>query len=247
MDDQQKPESSLSEFGRLYWSVNQIPKYGTVVVVVAFATAFLFDFVFWQSLDDRMLSFFVLADHVQTAVMTVALILGIVASLIVIGVIQHLISVFRMTATKRAKWMLGMAVLLVGVTGLLITFRATNVAIKYVAGITWSLATLVIGDTIANSKPVWDRKGFVAFLFYVVPVAWIALTILVAVASAEGATANRTTTDIIKLDRDAELSGRVIRLLGRGVVLRDEKDGRIMFVPKEQIRRIDQDVPRRKD
>jgi hypothetical protein len=51
------------------------------------------------------------------------------------------------------------------------------------------------------------------------------------------------THDVVRLEHDSTLTGNVIRLVDRGVILRDQKDGRIVFVPKEQLRRIDQRVP----
>jgi hypothetical protein len=52
-----------------------------------------------------------------------------------------------------------------------------------------------------------------------------------------------TTHDVVRLEHDSTLTGNVIRLVDRGVILRDQKDGRVVFVPKGQIRRIDHRVP----
>ncbi|MGH7463184.1 MAG: hypothetical protein ACREMA_19430, partial [Longimicrobiales bacterium] len=52
-----------------------------------------------------------------------------------------------------------------------------------------------------------------------------------------------STRDIVSLERGATLAGNVIRHVDRGVILRGQKDGRIVFVPKEQVHRIDHRVP----
>jgi len=52
-----------------------LSKYGAAIVVASMGTAFVWDFFFWRALDPRILAYYVLADHVQTAVQIVALIL----------------------------------------------------------------------------------------------------------------------------------------------------------------------------
>ena len=51
------------------------------------------------------------------------------------------------------------------------------------------------------------------------------------------------TRDVVRLEHDSTVTGNVIRHVDKGVILRDQKDGRIVFVPKGQIRRIDHRVP----
>jgi hypothetical protein len=51
------------------------------------------------------------------------------------------------------------------------------------------------------------------------------------------------THDVVRLEHDSSVAGNVIRLVDRGVILRDQKDGRIVFIPKGQVRRVDHRVP----
>ena len=43
----------------------QIAKYGAAMCVAALCTAFVFDYTFWLIVDPRMLTYMVLADHIQ--------------------------------------------------------------------------------------------------------------------------------------------------------------------------------------
>ena len=56
---------SLGEVSPL---IQQIAKNGAAMCIAALCTAFVFDYTFWLIVDPRMLSYFVLADHIQTAV-----------------------------------------------------------------------------------------------------------------------------------------------------------------------------------
>ncbi len=65
MDVEERP--GFLKLEKLSPAADQVAKYGTAIVLIALGSAFFYDFVFWQFLDARMLTYFVLADHIETA------------------------------------------------------------------------------------------------------------------------------------------------------------------------------------
>jgi hypothetical protein len=71
----------------------------------------------------------------------------------------------------------------------------------------------------------------------------VVFTVGLAVASSWNTLRSRDLHDVLTVEPDMEVTGRIIRFVDRGVIMRRLKDGRVTFVPKERIVQIDQNVP----
>jgi hypothetical protein len=112
-----------------------------------------------------------------------------------------------------------------------------------VLGILFHRSKATDGEGGPRHRPLTVRKAFWA----VVPL-FLILTMADAMIRAWSTwDAAPTSHDVVRLEHDSTVTGNVIRLVDRGVILRDHKDKRVVFVPKEQIRRIDQRVPLNSD
>jgi hypothetical protein len=111
------------------------------------------------------------------------------------------------------------------------------------------LVMIVLGIVFHRSKAPESEGGPhhrplpVVRAFWVVVPLFLLLTIADAMIRAWSTWDTSPTRDVVMLEHDSTVTGNVIRHVDKGVILRDQKDGRIVFVPKEQIRRIDHRVP----
>jgi hypothetical protein len=231
-----------------------IAKYGAAMCVAALCTAFVFDYTFWLIVDPRMLTYMVLADHIQTAVH----IFGLISIVLGASWLLTLVLVYAGLAVTRLNqlWKVatGLAVLAFGLLGLGIVtsglpinlFDRTTVYTMSVG----LVGIVMLGLVSHRSRPskaeggVHHKPPFILgrALWAIVPFC-LFLSIADAVLRAWGTWEATPTHDVVSLERNSTLAGNVIRLVDRGVILRNHKDRRIVFVPKEHVRQIDHRVP----
>jgi hypothetical protein len=253
MQSDVKPSTwSLGEVSPL---IQQIAKNGAAMCIAALCTAFVFDYTFWLIVDPRMLSYFVLADHIQTAVH----IFGLVSVILGTSWILTLVFVYAGFAVTRSDqfWkvaialflfvlcLIGLGIATTGFNPVNLFDRATvfvmsvGLFVMIVLGILFHRSEASEGEGGPRHRPLTVRRAFWA----VVPL-FLILTMAEAMIRAWSTWDTAPTThDVVRLEHDSTLTGNVIRLVDRGVILRDQKDGRVVFVPKGQIRRIDHRVP----
>jgi hypothetical protein len=253
MQSDVKPSDwSLGEVSPL---IQQIAKNGAAMCIAALCTAFVFDYTFWLIVDPRMLSYFVLADHIQTAVH----IFGLVSVILGTSWILTLVFVYAGFAVTRSDqfWkvaaalflfvlcLIGLGIATTGFNPVNLFDRATvfvmsvGLFVMIVLGILFHRSKASDGEGGPRHKSLTVRRAFWA----VVPL-FLLLTMADAMMRAWSTWDTAPTThDVVRLEHDSTLTGNVIRLVDRGVILRDQKDGRVVFVPKGQIRRIDHRVP----
>jgi hypothetical protein len=233
--------------------VEQIAKYGAAMCVAALCTAFVFDYTFWLIVDPRILTYMVLADHIQTAVH----IFGLISIILGASWILTLVLVYAGLAVRRLSqfWKVatGLAVFAFGLLGLgVVTLRLPINLFDRATVYTmlFGLVGIVMLGLVFHRPRLkgegaphhWTPFLLGRALWAIVPFC-LFLSIADAVLRAWGTWEAMPTHDVVSLDHNSTLTGNVIRLVDRGVILRNRKDGRIVFVPKEHVRQIDQRVP----
>jgi hypothetical protein len=109
------------------------------------------------------------------------------------------------------------------------------------------VVVVVVGMAASRKERIWQAVE--AHPLRYVLVGWIALTGYLALTESilirQGVFIRASAgTDIINLKPDSsrQLNAILVRIIDKGVILRDFTDGRVMFLPMDQIQRIDQDV-----
>lgn len=221
-------------------SVEEIGKGVALISALCLATAFLYDFVFCAILDRRLLGLLSLADHIEMAIFAVPFIMVTLTAFI------PAVAWWRLLRDKptHVQLVVPVAFLLVFVVASWDTLTAgpsgwrTSGAVGYATVLVLSAGTYLIlfpGFRL-RATPV---RASLAFGF-----AWFAVTI------SAGATnglweagyfvrAKIKAEDAIWLTDLSLLKGRVVRVVDKGVILHHPTEGRIHFIPKDQIRRID--------
>jgi hypothetical protein len=228
-----------------------IAKCGAAMCMGALCTAFVFDYTLWLIVDPRMLSYFDLVDHIQTAVQ----IFGIVSIALAAAWILMFVVIYAGFAVDRLEefWKVAAALLLFILCLLVLGVLTSGSGNEFDrATITLMSAGLIVMLTLAfvlhrsrGSKSV-SAPGHRPFtlrrtVWSVVPLC-IFLTMGGAVLSAWSIQDSEATGDVVRLEHDPPLSGKVIRAVNRGVIVRDNKGGGVVFTPMDQIRRIDHRV-----
>jgi hypothetical protein len=245
-------------------AVEFIAKYGAALGIAALATAFLFDSIFWWIVRGGMLGYFTLSDHIESAI---RIIVVLVTYLVVITIAMRATYAFgdslASMRVRGPKVAIGVLVLLFSIV--LIYWLLVILGWPFVR---WSQDAKRIAETIAMIAAILTVVGFLSLrrskapspdndswrrivekpLPFVVT-AWVLGACFLAIASGLSITdpdpsdKPRSTRDIVIVDNDAQLSGSVLRVIDKGVILLDDKDRRLMFIPKERIRRVDHNVP----
>ena len=247
-------EAKQLERGEATPLIQQLAKNGAAMCIAALCTAVVFDYTFWLIVDSRMLSYFVLADHIQTAVH----IFGMVSVTLGASWILTLVFVYAGFAVTRSDqfWkvaaalfllvlcLIGLSIATTGFNPVNLFDRATvfvmsvGLLVMIVLGLLFHRSKASEGESGPHHRPFTVRRAFWA----AVPL-FLLLTMADAMFRAWSTWDTAPTHDVVRLEHDSTLTGKVIRLVDKGVILRDQKDRRIVFVPKGQIRRIDQRVP----
>jgi hypothetical protein len=231
-----------------------IAKYGATLCMAALGSAFVFDYTFWLLIDPRLLSYFVFADHLQTAVR----IFGLVSIVLAASWLLTMVVVYARFAVTKSEdvWKVAtpLLVLIFCVLGLLaILFhypsfdlfdRTVFVAMFAGLGAMAMLAPVFHRSTATEDDiALHHRPSFLRRTLWAIAPLCLFLSMADAVFHAwntnDGRSASR---DAVHLADNSTVSASIIRLVDRGVILR-AKDGRVVFVPKEQIRYIDHKLP----
>jgi hypothetical protein len=229
-----------------------IAKCGAAMCIAALCTAFVFDYTLWLIIDPRMLSYFELVDHIQTAVQ----IFGTVSIALAASWILMFVVIYAGFAANRFDqfWKVAAALLLFVLCLLVLGILTSGSGNEFDrATITLMSAGLLVMLTLAfvlhrskssKSQSAPSHRPFTLrrAVWSVVPLC-IFLTMGGAVLRAWSIQDTEATGDVVRLEHDPPLSGKVIRAVNRGVIVRDNKGGGVVFTPKEQIRRIDHRVP----
>ena len=198
-------------------------------------------------------SFFVLADHIQTAVH----IFGFVSVILGASSIFTLVFVYAGFAVTQSDQfrkvaaglflivfcLIGLGIATTGFNPVNLFDRATvfvmsvGLLVMVVLGILFHRPKATEGGP--RHRPLTVRKAFWA----VVPL-FLVLTMADAMIRAWSTWDTAPTShDVVRLEHDSTVTGSLIELVDRGVILRDHKDGRVVFVPKEQLGQIDRGAP----
>ncbi len=234
--------------------IQQIAKNGAAMCIAALCTAFVFDYTFWLMVDPRMLSYLVLADHIQTAVH----VFGLISVILGASWILTLVFVYAGFAVTRSDqfWKVAAALFLfvlclIGLGIATTGFNPVNLfdrATVFVMSV-GLLVMIVLGIVFYRPKALDGEGGprhrprAAARAFWAVVSLFLFLTMADAMIRAWSTWDTATTRDVVRLEHDSTVTGNVIRHVDKGVILRDQKDGRIVLIPKGQIRRIDHRVP----
>jgi hypothetical protein len=252
----------------LAYIVELIAKYGTAIGLVSLGTAFLYDSIYWSMIDQRLLSLFVISDHIQTAV-------TMMVSIAVVGVVT-LVSYILMIAaghwlTRFPHYVVTWLLVLIVAAGiywmLMIDSRVLrllqspspdigltiqNLAISAVVGTATIALIFRFSQRLPNLHPrivEWlkrDRRRLIPIALLVL---WVAVTCIGAMMYGRWASIGMTfhdrpdTIDVVTMEKGTA-SGKVLRVIDRGTIMRLPSDGRIKFIPKEQIRGVEYGVPK---
>jgi hypothetical protein len=226
-----------------------IAKYGGAIGVIALGVALIYDIVFWWLIDPRMLSYLVLADHIQTAIQM----FGFICFGVVIGALFSLIasnSLFKIASLDRTWKIVAALAIVTGCIVCIVWVASADVGLtrENRAAVIMSAVGLLVmlawSVRMSRRRPLWvSPKAFLAALSWPIVPMVVIFTIGLAVSLSFGTARIRDKHDVLTVEPDMEVSGRIIRLVDRGVIMRRLKDGRVTFVPKERIVRIDQNVP----
>lgn len=209
--------------------------------LASLTTALLYDFVYWSFIDRRVLTFLVIADHIQTAVYALAFIVMAVCGVLVCTALLAIAARKFQTTLEpiSRRWPVAynwapefLAALL---STAVVSYRGGSI-INVLIGIVW--ISVIFRRLFAPDLAMGGRV--LAIL-----IAWVAMTYVVAyadvIATEEAAQGN----DVVTVNNgngplwSYEVRGLLLRLVDRGAILKGT-DGRIMFFPKERLVRIDQ-------
>jgi hypothetical protein len=111
-------ERSHSHLAQLTRAVEFIAKYGAAIGLTALATAFLYDSIFWWIVDSRVLGYFVVSDHIQTAVRIISVLVVAMISCAILLLAMSLVGtrLIRLADDKKkaALWV-GFSLAVIGV------------------------------------------------------------------------------------------------------------------------------------
>lgn len=237
-------EKATSNTSQIVHGVEAATKLIIVLGLAALTTAFLYDFVFWTSIDRRVLTFLVTADHIQTAVYALAIIMLTVGGIIFCTWLFSVISrKFEKALTainsrwgNKVYWILEFGAAALSILAL--NYEG-NVFVNILVCVAW--LSIIFRRLFVSDIELWRRA-------IVVLIAWFVTAGLIAYFDALSVTRASTANDIVTVDTGKspvwsyEIRGRLLRLAERGAIIKSS-DGRIVFVPKDHLLRIDQSVP----
>jgi hypothetical protein len=210
-------------------------KIATLLGFLALGSAFLYDFVFWTSIDRRMISYLVVADHIETAVSALALII-LAAGLLYLyqyGIRWRRPQKYEKSGPTPVGWKI-----LLGATGVIgaVGPFVLKLPEPLLLSLTTTAAFTAVIMALARSLVMRASALFCLWLASISVVAIWESTVTI-----DGA---RKHLDAIEIESSVgpryqySIYGHVIRWIDRGAVIIDDKQ-QITFVPKEHIFRVD--------
>jgi hypothetical protein len=240
------------KFDELTKIAEQLAKYSAAIGLFALGSALVHDFVFWHLLDARLLSYFQISDHVQSAIETVG---GMIIGMTVFALAVGLIILLAVILGEFPNWLLsvvywlGLVVMVAGlfyglITGGspvalddILTGRRIGPLLVMMLGIGMMAARIIGSAPSLPRQRVYLRKFMRRFGLVLIPM-WFFMVGAEAFTEVDRIERRRA-IDAVTLDSGNQLFGTVIRNLDRGIMLRDQTDGRLFFIPKEKVHRIE--------
>jgi hypothetical protein len=233
------------------WEI--LAKAVAVLTAAALATAFLYDSVYFQVLDERLLGVFALSDHIETAVLVlkwivtasvVALALFFFIAFVIkrIRFISNLRAQMRMAAIFLVIFILFYTAFLFGLGELFPEKMQRFIDLKFEI-----LTVLFVGILVASWMTwvlfrITGPENIVKASLMALPILWVAYTVTFARLDAKWTLIRlnaHTGTDAVTLVDQGQLFGSVIKIVDKGVILGSSDPVLFKFVPKEKVSRVD--------
>lgn len=239
----QLPLTSLTEL------VDVIAKFGTALGLLALGSAFLHDLIFWSYIDTRMLFYYGISDHIETAVAAIGTSLSLLlpaSALFGVGFVYgRRILAQGKSPLRTLLWGALASFVWSAVIGTVIAasirligpsrFGSIAVAIGLLGFFFITYAGYIVGSWRSPARPLTFRAAVGISAAF-----WLYCVLLLALFRAEFDPSHYT--DLVTTQGSSTTAGRILRILDRGILLRGA-DGRVVFIPKDRIIRVDQRVP----
>lgn len=228
------PIQSTDEEGNL--GVDSIAKALGLLTAMAVGTGILADASYFFVLDRHFFHLMVLSDHVESAAITVPYLL------MYLGMLGFALwFTQRYPAMKVAVWAMAPTVWIAMALG--IWLWSPSAWARIASGLWVSgLFGFLLFTGVALFGLLRERLSVAEFVTAMVCL-WVGLTIWKGATDAFLAMRPDRFTwrppSQFTVNNDQIVTGGIIRLLDRGAIVLSEADGRLMFIPKDQIRRID--------
>ncbi len=207
----------------------------------AIATAFIYDAVCFQWLDQRLLGYFSVSDHIETAVYCLVPIIASWGVFVLLAFLRMRTSHFGSSPMRPAYAVMSIAVAVGAVVG-----------VAWLAGESWrphddrlqAFLFWLSGFAAAEWTSRQIASGNLRKLYVGFPIWWVVLTVLFASSAGREtlrqlSADNLAVIDTITLSDQGQLFGRVVRVLDRGVIVGTVKPPRLIFLPKDKISRVE--------
>lgn len=251
-----KPEDTIWEIGA---------KVGATLSLISLGTAFIYDAVYYRELDARLLSVFVLQDHIETAIYCVptvligALMYVFIAPLLSWRFVKIVFAYENRMSLKAYKAFL---------IGIIVACASILILLWMVLWFTSADKPESIGHPMLGAEPFWEKivglipilvvstwmtvrtkasdklQRVIAEAILILPVFWLITTVLLAVTFANATNRELSSGilrrfDTITIDDRGQLFGKVIRVVDKGLILGALGPDHFIFIPKDKIQRID--------
>jgi hypothetical protein len=235
--------------------VGVLAKAGGTLGLLSLGTAFIFDTFLYRMIDMRLLSLFVVSDHIETAIYCLPWIalLTIFLSLIPTAFAGVIWLLDKLKERFGRKFFISLMIFLTagclysGYEAIKLSFfedqrEGYSAFIVIGAFIVWVWVERRSMPMLSKITPakMWAVTGRLSILV------WLVVTIMTAINSGadikrkiEYANQSPNDVDIVTLKDASQMSGLVVRVIDRGVILGDYVEKRFLFLPKEQVGRID--------
>lgn len=221
------PSEAKADFGLAI--MEPIAKVVAVFTAVSLGLAFLFDVAFFATLRSGMWGVLVLADHIETAIAMVPVIV------VLMVVLYPLLWIFQPAFHIRLRTRIVV----------IVSMAATLVVLAIVDGATPSAVIgaayifLVFSYTVLFAPKSNFNRSFAVYLGVVLVLTAVTLGVTRA-QRLMGDIQKRIIDDVVWLHDMSSVNGKIVRMVDRGAIV-GKTDGDIvfMFIPKDQIKRVD--------
>jgi len=222
------------------FSIENLTKIIGVFTAVALGTGILFDVVFLSVISCGFFELLVLSDHIESAAASVPLLL--VFFILIAG---------GFWTTRRQqrgpRFAIGIIALMILMWGVLSFMLPAVYGLPFdpKIAISTGLMALLYGAAVAAGvlAPTMP-KGWLVLLL---GTAWICLTVIRSATEAyqvaDSSRFSRRPPTEFYLAHEGKVTGHIIRLIDKGAIIHSAPGGHYIFIPKDQIRRIDSFPP----
>jgi hypothetical protein len=216
--------------------IDVVVRFGPAVAFLSLASAFIYDGLYWQTVDRRVLGLYVLSDHIETAAYIV---IFQAVTVIWFGTMVPVLMVLRLgpIALSKYRWYLYATLALTAVFGFGPVF---GLPVNLTDAATVITIVAAVWLALRRSPPL----AFPPVSFLQVAIGWIALVAFSAILHGKidtgvfGNPPRLQILDRVELTSGGSLEGHVLRIIDRGIVLRDQQGGSIRFIGKEQASKV---------